>query len=525
MRARLTRVRLTRVRLTGVRLISTIIMVFMAFWLFPSVSRAGKSDFEASYDFIRENLSLGQFSEKPIKASRMETISTFCSDLYLLLKGKGDIKEGDLFSDSQATVWLIALDQDYRMQGKIVFLKKDLELGITDDHWVSYLEFQNILIPEIADKLQINPSEKTKARADELAFRVLEQLGLRASLEEWFIIPASESGSNEWFSLKNSADAEIKALLTQVEEAYESRDAPALNQALIAIFDRAEKLAGDNYPSTAKLSLELFNNRFPALTVTFYLYLLASVMLFVWLATKLKHIDRIAVVMALVGFVLQTYSLVVRSIIAGHLPTTGMYEYLALMSWAVVLIYLFFQFTFRYTFIGAIALPIAFVLIVLASLFPKDIQTQLIPALQSWWLTIHVVLAALGEGAFAVGFAAALLYLLKGRRPEGKLPSQERLDQISYRAIGLGYPLFTIGALVAGAIWAEQAWGVWWSWDPKEVAALIVWLVASAYLHARLVRGWKGKGAAILAMAIFLLAVLTLFSNLIFGGLHSYGVK
>lgn len=274
----------------------------MAFWLFPSVSSASKSEFEDSYDFIKGNLSLDQLSEKPIKASRVETISTFCHDLYLLLKGKGNIEGGDLFPDPQATVWLIALDRDYRLQGKIVFLKKDLELGITEDRWVSYLEFQNIFVAQIAGELQKKPSEKAKARADQLAFRILEQLGLRAPLEEWFIIPASESGSNEWFSLKNSADAEIKLLLTEVNKAYENRDAPALNHALIAIFDRAEELAGVHYPSTAKLSLELFNNRFPALTIAFYLYLLASVMLFVWLATKLKHIDRIAIVMALVGF-------------------------------------------------------------------------------------------------------------------------------------------------------------------------------------------------------------------------------
>jgi cytochrome c-type biogenesis protein CcsB len=498
------------------------LLVLIALWLLPSVCSASQSDYAESYNFIRENISLDEFSEKPIKANRVETIATFCNDLYLLLKGKGDISEGDLFPDKQATVWLIALDRDYRMQGKIAFLKKDPELGITEDRWVSYLEFQNILIPKITSELQKTTSDKAKARADQLAMRILEQLGMRSPLEEWFIIPPIGSVSREWFSLENTTDAELKLLLKETDKAYQNRDGAALNQTLATIFKRAEELAGGNYPSTAMLSLELLNNHFPVLTIAFFLYLLASLALFVWLATKLKYIDRLAIIMAVLGFILQTYSLVVRSIIAGHLPTTSMYEYLALMSWAVVLIYLFFQFVFRYTFIGAIALPIAFVLIVLASLFPQDIQTQLIPALQSWWLTIHVVLASLGEGAFAVGFAAALLYLINGKRPGGKLPSQERLDQISYRAIGLGYPLFTIGALVAGAIWAQQAWGVWWSWDPKEVAALIVWLVASAYLHARLIRGWKGKGAAILAIAIFVLAVLTLFSNLIFGGLHSY---
>jgi cytochrome c-type biogenesis protein CcsB len=160
----------------------------------------------------------------------------------------------------------------------------------------------------------------------------------------------------------------------------------------------------------------------------------------------------------------------------------------------------------------------------LASLFPSDIEGQLIPALQSWWLTIHVTLACLAEGAFAVGFAAGLLYLVRGEKPHKFLPPKERLDVLEYRAIAIGYPLFIIGALVAGAIWAQKAWSVWWSWDPKETASLAVFLVATAYLHARRLRGWGGTKSAVLAMLIFVIAVLTLFANLIFGGLHAYGI-
>lgn len=505
------------------RMGSIILLSSVLFLMFPSSSMAGKEKFEEGYEFIKNSVDTDALIAKPIKVTRVETLGTFAGSLYLLLKDKGNPKDGDLFEDRVATTFLIALDDEYRLQAKIAFLKKDLELGIAEERWVSYLEFQNVIVPKVTGKLQTATSSNAMMRADEMAYRILEQLGMWAPLENWFIIPSDVVGKDEWFSISESGDSQIKTLFTQVKEAYERRDGPGLNKALLAIFDRAEELAGENYPSTAKLKLELLNNRFPAMTCAFYLYLVASLLLFVWLVTRLKLVDRIAVIMALVGFCLQTWSLVVRSIISGHLPTTGMYEYLALMSWTVVLLYLFFQFTFRYTFLGAIALPVAFLLIVFASLFPRDIQTQLIPALQSWWLTIHVVLASLGEAAFAVGFASALLYLIKGRRPEGKLPSRERLDQISYRAIGLGYPLFTIGALVAGAIWAQQAWGTWWSWDPKETSSLVVWLVASAYLHARLLRGWRGKKAAVLAIAIFILSLFTLFSNLVFGGLHSYG--
>ena len=103
------------------------------------------------------------------------------------------------------------------------------------------------------------------------------------------------------------------------------------------------------------------------------------------------------------------------------------------------------------------------------------------------------------------------------------MPDLAKLDRISYKAITVGYPLFTVGALFAGAIWAHEAWGSFWSWDPKEVGALIVWLIYAAYLHARLTRGWTGVRAAVLSMTAFTCTLLTFFANLILGGLHAYG--
>ena len=103
-----------------------------------------------------------------------------------------------------------------------------------------------------------------------------------------------------------------------------------------------------------------------------------------------------------------------------------------------------------------------------------------------------------------------------------KLPNLKILDEISYKAISVGYPLFTIGALVFGAIWAHLAWGTFWSWDPKETGSLVVWLIYSAYLHSRYVKGWRGSRAAILAVLGFISALLTLVANLVLGGLHSY---
>jgi cytochrome c-type biogenesis protein CcsB len=227
-----------------------------------------------------------------------------------------------------------------------------------------------------------------------------------------------------------------------------------------------------------------------------------------------------------------------------------------------------------------------------ASLLPKDITQQLMPALQSYWLWIHVSLAALGEGAFAVAFAVSLMYLVQQARsggaefataaaapggapqiraasglqaqvgtgapqrgmaagmvavldaedplplgsfetngggnaePRGQeaevLPTLGLLDEINYRAVAIGYPLFTVGALFAGAIWAYKAWGTFWSWDPKEVGALIVWLFYTAYLHARLQRAWRGRRAAWLSVAGFAIVILSFLGNLWLGGNHAY---
>ena len=142
------------------------------------------------------------------------------------------------------------------------------------------------------------------------------------------------------------------------------------------------------------------------------------------------------------------------------------------------------------------------------------------PALKSHWLYIHVSLAALGETFFAVGFVSSLIYLARKRSGDARL--LESLDNLTYKAVSMGFPLFTAGAMVAGAIWAKQAWGSYWSWDPKEVLSLVVWLVYAAYLHARLVRGMRGTPVAVMSLAGFALTVFTIFGNELFGGLHAY---
>lgn len=262
--------------------------------------------------------------------------------------------------------------------------------------------------------------------------------------------------------------------------------------------------------------------------LSFIFYSASCLLYVVYLAVEKKRISQIASYTMAFGLVAQTVAIILRSINSGHLPLTNMFEYISVFVWFAAIFYFIFLKVFKLPILGAFICPVIFMLMVSASLLPKEVSMQLVPALQSYWLQIHVSLAASAEAAFLVAFAANIMYFLKKYLPDKssfarRLPDLKKLDFYSYKAITVGYPMFTVGALFAGAIWAEQAWGIFWSWDPKEVCSLVVWLIYSAYLHARFVKGWSGTRAAVLSATGFICTVLTFFANLFLGGLHSYG--
>jgi ABC-type transport system involved in cytochrome c biogenesis permease subunit len=167
---------------------------------------------------------------------------------------------------------------------------------------------------------------------------------------------------------------------------------------------------------------------------------------------------------------------------------------------------------------GGTVIALALLAIASSPAIPKEVQSP-IPALQSYWLVLHVTLSFIGESFFIVSFVASILYLAAGDEERRK-----KLDRLSYTAVGIGYPIFTAGALVFGAVWAQTAWGTWWSWDPKETWALITWLVYTAFLHTRLVKRLRGRLSAILSIVGFAFTIFTFFGvNYLLSGLHSYG--
>ena len=233
--------------------------------------------------------------------------------------------------------------------------------------------------------------------------------------------------------------------------------------------------------------------------------------------------------LAAAGLGFHTLALAARTFLSGHAPFTNMYESVSFLAWSSALAYVIIEGRFRIRKAGPYVLLIVVALMAAASspLMPKA-AAPLVPALQSYWLWLHVSVTMLGEAFFAVAFVTSLMFLRadarsrKGRGGEWAALAA-KYDDVSYRAIAAGFPLFTLGGLVFGMIWAYRAWGNYWSWDPKEVWSLITWLVFALYLHTRIVMGWKGRRSAIIAAVGFLAALFTYFGvNYLLSGLHSY---
>ncbi len=261
-------------------------------------------------------------------------------------------------------------------------------------------------------------------------------------------------------------------------------------------------------------------------TAAMLLYLGAMVLYFLFLVMKRELFARVAGWVIGAGFLFHTGAMVVRGIGAGRLPLTNQYEFATSFAWGICLCFLVFLWKYRFQALGAFVTPVIFLLIGYAAMQSREVR-ELMPALRSNWLAIHVSTAIISYGAFGVSFAVSLMFLLR-RRMQGNsfweehIPQEQKLDLISYRAASLGF-LFLTFVIVTGAIWAERAWGSYWAWDPKETWSLITWIIYAIYLHLRLSRGWKGKAAAVFAVAGFICVIFTYIGvNTFIPSVHSY---
>lgn len=217
-----------------------------------------------------------------------------------------------------------------------------------------------------------------------------------------------------------------------------------------------------------------------------------------------------------------TLTIVSRAIEAGHAPFSSMYEFAISFAWGVIIMGIIFRRRYRTGAVENIGLIVALLLLIFARVqFSRP--ASLVPALQqSTLLSVHVASAVIAYGVLTIGFGAAVLFLIQSRRNSPWLPDAEVLDTISYHSVIIGFPFLSL-LIILGALWADIAWGRYWSWDPKETASLVTWLIYAGYMHARVMRGWRGNRAAILLIAGFAAILLTFFGNYIFTGLHAYG--
>ena len=285
----------------------------------------------------------------------------------------------------------------------------------------------------------------------------------------------------------------------------------------------------------------------------FVLLLLAMPIAF-WSASSAQRTGVVQLLVAVANLLL-TAQLVLRWWESGHFPISNLYESLCFLAWACTLTQLLVERTWPSPIVAAAATPMGLGCIAFASFaLPDQLQTSapLVPALRSSWLVMHVSVIMMSYAALLVGSLLSLAVLFTDRgealelrsssigsggyrravaTTEGGLiqlqsvqfSTNEQLDSLSYRTITVGFLMLTVG-IVSGAVWANEAWGSYWSWDPKETWALICWLVYAAYLHTRLSRGWQGRRPALVAVAgLIVIAVCYIGVNLLGIGLHSYG--
>ncbi len=245
---------------------------------------------------------------------------------------------------------------------------------------------------------------------------------------------------------------------------------------------------------------------------------------------------RIGFALTVLGLLLHTVGVVCRGIAAERVPWGSMYEFAITGSLAVAAAYVLLVRRYKVRWLGLLVTAFLVTVLGIAVIVLYRPVAPLVPALHSYWLAIHVSAAAIAGGAFTVGALASVLYLLRSRLEAKavadpalprtgflwRAPSAADIDRVSYRVHAFAFPLWTF-AVLAGAIWAEYAWGRYWGWDPKEVWAFITWVVYAAYLHARATAGWQGRAAAYVALFGFATFIFNFVGINLFGsGLHSY---
>ncbi len=258
-------------------------------------------------------------------------------------------------------------------------------------------------------------------------------------------------------------------------------------------------------------------------------YLLSTGVYSVFFLSEKTRLRRTARKIFFAGAILHTCTIIARYFEAGHTPITSHHETVSFFAWSVAWCYLSFRWRYTMKNLGTFASIFVLVLMLIASFASQEI-IPLSPVLQSWWLPVHASVAMVAYGFLALAGIGGVMYLLQEREIKRKrfgvfysrLPSLDALDKLNHHCLSVGFLLLTL-ALITGSIWAKQAWGAYWHWDPKETWSLVTWFLYAGVVHQRFTVGWRGRRAAILSIIAFISVLFTLWGvSFLMKGVHTY---
>jgi cytochrome c-type biogenesis protein CcsB len=263
--------------------------------------------------------------------------------------------------------------------------------------------------------------------------------------------------------------------------------------------------------------------------LSLFVYLLATAAYTVFFITDRKYLRKIGRGIFFTGAIIHTTNIIARYFEAGHTPITSHHESVSFFAWSVAWCYLSFRWRYTVKNLGTFVATLTLVLMLIAAFSSRDI-IPLVPALQSWWLPVHASISIIANAFLALACIGGIMYLLQERELKRKrfglfftrLPSLEALDKLNHHCLTVGFLLLTLG-IISGSIWAKQAWGAYWHWDPKETWSLITWFLYAALVHQRFTVGWRGRRAAIMTVLAFLSVLFTFWGvNYLLEGVHTY---
>ena len=249
----------------------------------------------------------------------------------------------------------------------------------------------------------------------------------------------------------------------------------------------------------------------------------------VFFFSQREELRKVARMIFLCSGILQSLYILSRYFLAGYTPITSQHEAVVFFAWSVTWAYLSFHWRYSVKNFGTFVSVLVLIMLLIAASVSRDLQT-LSPVLQSLWLPVHAGLSVIAYGFLALAFCGGIMYLLQERELKSKkfgfffsrLPSLESLDQLNSHCLTTGFIFLTLG-IISGTLWGRQAWGTYWSWDPKETWSLITWLLYAAQIHQRFTLGWRGRRIAVMSIVGFCTVLFTLWGvTFILGGVHTY---